>query len=75
MMYDRFDQGGVSAWGWLLMIFMMALMFVGIVLVLHYLISDRTNKKVSPLEILKTRYAKGDIDKKEFEEKREDLKI
>ncbi len=75
MMYDRFDQGGVSAWGWLLMIIMMALMFVGIILVLRYLISDKTNKEDSSLDILKTRYAKGNIDKKEFEEKREDLKI
>jgi putative membrane protein len=77
MMYDRFDQGsGTDVWGFIFMVLMMALVFLGIVLLVRYLAnsSHSSNNENSALEILKNRYAKGEIEKKEFDEKRKDLK-
>ena len=44
-------------------------------LVWQYLKQDKNlgNSKNSPLEILKQRYSKGEIDKEEYEEKKRDL--
>ena len=44
-------------------------------LVWQYLGQDKNlgNSKNSPLEILKQRYARGEIDKEEYEEKKRDL--
>lgn len=76
MMYDRYDHGGSDGFAWVSMLLMMTLLFLGVVLVVHHL--NRTahgaNKEDAALEILKNRYAKGEIEKKEFDEKRKDLK-
>jgi putative membrane protein len=54
----------------------MVLVFLGVVLVVHYLnrSAHSTSKEDTSLEILNSRYAKGEIEKKEFDEKRKDLK-
>jgi putative membrane protein len=64
--------------GWWMMIFWI-LVIIGIVFLVKWLVeqgrTDRqtSQKEESPLDILKKRYAKGEIDKEEFEQKKKDL--
>ncbi len=77
---------GMMGWGygmgWLGMIFMSIFwiaVIVGVILLIRWLIvstggkGQRTSGEDSPLEILKRRYARGEINKDEFEEKKRDL--
>lgn len=51
------------------------LVIIGLVLLIKYLWEGGTTKREqeSALEILKKRYARGEINKEEFEEKKKDL--
>lgn len=65
---------GFGLLGWIPMLLFWVLLIVGVVALVRYL--GRTGQQQdnkTPLEILKGRYAKGEIDKKEFEEKKRDL--
>ena len=66
-----------GAWGIGMMFMMMlfcALVIVGIVLAIRWLISQgKSSRPDSALEILRQRYARGEINKEEFEAKKKDL--
>ncbi len=77
---------GMMGWdygmGWFWTIIMVAFwiaVIVGIIFVIRWLVISTGaggrpgTSEDSPLEILKKRYARGEIDKKEFEEKKKDL--
>jgi putative membrane protein len=75
MMYDGYGHGNGDGYSWVFMLMMMVLVFLGVVLVVHYLnrSAHSNSKDDTSLVILNSRYAKGEIEKKEFDEKRKDL--
>jgi putative membrane protein len=70
------DYGyGMSSGMWILAAIFWILILAGLVLLIKYLWEGAGAKgaQESALEILKKRYAKGEINKEEFEEKKKDL--
>ena len=69
-----FDSGVSMGWGMLWMVLWWALPIVGIVALVSWMgrANDRRSEKTA-LDILKERYARGEIDQAEFEQKRRDL--
>lgn len=66
---------GDNVWGLLLMIVMMTLVVLGIILLVRFASGNQTEaNKSNALEVLKHRYAKGEITKKQFDEIKKDLK-
>ncbi|MBC8231612.1 SHOCT domain-containing protein [bacterium] len=75
MMWDGWMHG-YGMWGGIMMLVFWGAVIVGIVFLVKWIVNQsRTNqrKDESPLEILKRRYAAGEITKEEFEEKKRDL--
>lgn len=73
LMEDREMMGGFGMG--FMGIFWVVLLAVIAVLVWQYIKKekDREGSKSSPLEIIRQRYARGEIEKEEYEEKKKDL--
>jgi putative membrane protein len=61
--------------GWILMIIFWGLVVVGLIFLIRWLVgmSKTARPEESALDILKKRYARGEINKEEFEQKKKDL--
>lgn len=65
---DFFGWWGGALW----VILFWTLIILSVISLIYYLVKTQNTKKDS-LEIIRERYAKGEIDKKEFEEKKKSL--
>jgi putative membrane protein len=73
MAFGMMDGYGYGMGGmWILGLIFWILILAGIVLLIKYLWEGRGAHE-SALEVLKKRYARGEISKEEFEEKKKDL--
>ena len=68
-------EWGMGGFGWLFMIIFWVLVVIGIVFLVRAVVggSKPKSKTETALEILKKRYAKGELSREEFEEKKKDL--
>ncbi len=76
-LYNNYGWGNMMGWfgGGIMMILFWAVIIFFIVWLVRETKSHNADepRSKSALDVLKDRYAKGEIDKKEFEEKKKDL--
>lgn len=59
--------------GWMMVIWLILFILLAIVLVKVIMNSGNKKRDESPMDILEKRYARGEIDKEEFEERKNQL--
>jgi len=76
-MVDGMGGGWGMGWGGPFMILFWILVIVGVVVLVKWLVDQSSASKGSrdkaPLDILRERYARGEINREEYEQKRRDL--
>ncbi|NJD54586.1 MAG: SHOCT domain-containing protein [Candidatus Methanoperedens sp.] len=70
---DDYGAGMMGYGGGILWLLFWILVIIGLALLIRYLWQGGKREEESALEILKKKYARGEISKEEFEEKKKDL--
>jgi len=78
MFHEMSDCGwGIMGFGWFFMILFWALVILGIIAIVKWLMGTSGTSGIPPSktarQILEERYARGEIDREEFEQKKRDL--
>lgn len=78
--YGSYGYGGYNmifgGWiGWVFMVLWWAIIIIALVSLIRWAVKFKKyhGKEMSPMEIIKERYARGEITKKEFEDMKKDL--
>jgi putative membrane protein len=71
----HWNYGWGMGFGWFFMVIFWVLVIIGVVYLIKLVLPGIKNegKTETALDILKKRYAKGEVSKEEFEEKKKDL--
>jgi len=73
-MHHMMDYWGWGmGFGWIFMILFWALVILGIVALIKWLSDQSGSRGKTALEILQERYARGEIQREEYEQKKRDL--
>ena len=79
MMNNMGGYGWGPGFGWIFMILFWGLIIVGIVAIVKWISGTSQNTNIpqtkTALDILKERYARGEIEQEEFEKKKQDLML
>ena len=77
MMTSMVGFGGSTGFGWVFMLLFWALIIIGTIAIIKWLSGIPTSKNnaqsKTALDILNERYARGEIEREEFEKKKQDL--
>jgi len=71
MMFN--GSGGMFFGGGFMLIFWIIIIVALVMLVKYFMTGNTGSQSEGPLDILKKRYARGEIDKEEFERRRKEL--
>jgi len=66
--------GGFGVLAWILMLLFWIVLILGVIALIRYLNGGFSKESKTPIDILRERYAKGEINKKEFEEMKKNLR-